>query len=103
VANWADYQEFNFVYWNMLHDAPHLSIASLPENAKRQITAYLNNCKPPEKFRDEFMRIRDFMNQGTSNDGVELRRHIADLDRKRNQDFAQVCPEMAELIEYVKT
>jgi len=25
---------------------------------------------------------------------------IADLDRKRNQNFANVCPEMAALINY---
>ena len=41
-----------------------------------------------------------FMNNGTSSDGVMLRSNIADLDRKRNQDFARICPEMAQLIEY---
>jgi hypothetical protein len=27
---------------------------------------------------------------------------IADLDRKRNQDFAEICPEMAQLLNYRK-
>jgi hypothetical protein len=103
VANWADYQGFDFVYWNMLHDAPHWSIAHLPQPVKHAITAYLNNCNPPKQFRIEFDRIRDFMNNGDSHDGQILKNSIADLDRKRNQDFAQVCPEMAELIEYAKT
>lgn len=103
VAEWANYQGFDFVYWNMLHDAPQWSIASLPKTVKQQISAYLNNCNPPEKFQIEFARIRDFMNNGLSTDGLILRRSIADLDRKRNQDFAAVCPEMASLIEYEKT
>ena len=103
VASWADYQGFDFVYWNMLHDAPQWSIATLPANVKTQLSAYLNNCCPPEKFRLEFERIRDFMNNGTSTDGSVLKHSIADLDRKRNQDFAQVAPEMAELINYAKT
>jgi organic radical activating enzyme len=103
VADWANYQGFNFVYWNMLHDAPQWSIASLPESAKQAITAYLNNCHPPEQFRTEFARIRDFMNNGASTDGEALRYSIADLDRKRDQDFARVCPEMAQLINYAKT
>jgi len=30
------------------------------------------------------------------------RMKIADLDQKRNQDFAVVCPEMAQLIQYKK-
>lgn len=99
VADWADYQNFDFVYWNMLHDAPQWSIANLPSTAKKQLTAYLDNCSPPEKFRKEFNRIRDFMNNGTSTDGHELRVKIEDLDRKRDQDFKQTFPEMALILE----
>jgi pyruvate-formate lyase-activating enzyme len=100
VADWADYQMFDFVYWNMLHDAPQWSIAGLPDTAKAAVTAYLDNCNPPKKFLQEFGRIRDFMNNGVSSDGSMLRRQIAELDRKRNQNFATVCPEMAALINY---
>jgi MoaA/NifB/PqqE/SkfB family radical SAM enzyme len=103
VAEWISYQQFDFVYWNIMHDAWYFSIATLPESAKLAITAYLNNCRPPAQFREEFSRIRDFMNGGASTDGFMLRMKIADLDRKRDQDFAKICPEMAEIIEYVKT
>ena len=103
VAVWASSHEFDFVYWNMMHDAWYFSIATLPDTAKTAITTYLNSCNPPAKFQEEFEHIRDFMNNGASTDGFMLRMKIADLDRKRNQDFAQVCPEMAQLIEYVKT
>jgi MoaA/NifB/PqqE/SkfB family radical SAM enzyme len=103
VAEWIAYQDFDFVYWNIMHDAWYFSIATLPEPAKLAITAYLNNCRPPAQFREEFARIRDFMNGGASTDGFMLRMKIADLDRKRDQDFAKICPEMAEIIEYVKT
>lgn len=98
VADWANYQQFDFVYWNMLHDAPHWSIAHLPVAVKQQLTAYLDNCNPPEQFQMEFARIRDFMNNGSSTDGVELCRRIAELDHKRNQKFSVVCPEMAHLL-----
>jgi hypothetical protein len=40
------------------------------------------------------------MNNGASTDGFMLRMKIRDLDQKRNTNFAQVCPEMAALIEY---
>jgi hypothetical protein len=100
VANWAEYQGFDFVYWNMLHDAPQWSIANLPANVKQSITAYLGNCNPPEQFKKEFDNIRDFMNNGQSSDGSILKEAVAELDRKRNQNFATVCPEMAELIGY---
>jgi pyruvate-formate lyase-activating enzyme len=102
VAEWINYQGFDFVYWNMLHDPWHLSIAALPASAKTEITGYLNNCQPPARFREEFSKIRDFMNQGASTDGKMLRSQLADLDHKRNQDFAKTCPEMAEIIQYSK-
>jgi len=100
VADWADYQGFDFVYWNMLHDALHWSITGLPETAKKQITSYLNNCNPPDRFAEEFMRIRDFMNNGASTDGHDLRSQIRKLDQWRKQNFSDVCPEMAAIIEY---
>jgi MoaA/NifB/PqqE/SkfB family radical SAM enzyme len=103
VAEWINYQSFDFVYWNMLHDAWYFSIATLPETAKKEISAYLSNCNPPEKFREEFDRIQEFMNRGASNDGQMLRMKIADLDRKRDQNFSVICPEMAGLIGYEKT
>jgi pyruvate-formate lyase-activating enzyme len=103
VADWISYQKFDFVYWNIMHDAWYFSIATLPDNAKHALTAYLNNCNPPARFRVEFDRIRDFMNSGNSADGAVLRTKIAELDRKRDQNFAVTCPEMAEIIEYAKT
>lgn len=100
VAHWVTQQQFDFVYWNMLHDAPHWSISTLPDSAKQELSAHLTNCDPPAKFKDEFSRIVDFMNNGNSTDGKELCVQIADLDRKRNQDFSITCPEMAKLIGY---
>lgn len=100
VASWIDLniQSFDFVYWNMLHDAWYFSIASLPQTAKQQITDYLNSVNT--SWRKDFDRIRDFMNQGQSSDGLETRQQIAKLDRRRNQSFAAVSPEMAAIMEY---
>ena len=103
VAAWLEHNRdsFTFVYWNMMHDAWYFSIACLPDTAKAAITEYLNSVTTC--YREDFDRIRDFMNGGASTDGFMTRMKIADLDRKRGQDLAQVAPEFAELIEYVKT
>jgi hypothetical protein len=101
VALWIALQDFDFVYWNMMHDAWYFSIACLPDTAKAAITDYLNSADTI--YRSEFDRIRDFMNGGASTDGFMTRMKIADLDRKRNQNLADVAPEFATLIEYVKT
>jgi len=103
VAAWLERNQdsFNFVYWNMMHDAWYFSIACLPDSAKKAISEYLDSVETI--YRDEFDRIRDFMNSGASTDGFMTRMKIADLDRKRSQDLSTVAPELAELINYVKT
>ena len=102
VAQWIDQnkESFNFVYWNMMHDAWYFSIATLPDTAKAGITQHLRSADVPVQYRAEFDRIVDFMNTGASTDGFMLRMKIADLDRKRNQNMRDVAPEFADLIEY---
>jgi MoaA/NifB/PqqE/SkfB family radical SAM enzyme len=100
VAEWIARQGFDFVYWNMMHDAWYFSIATLPDSAKAEISTYLQSLTLPSSFRREFDRIVDFMNRGASTDGFMLRMKIRDLDRKRNQNFHDVAPEMARLIDY---
>jgi len=101
VADWISDQKFDFVYWNMMHEAYYFSISTLPETAKQAVADRLMNAVVNDSTRKEFDRIIDFMNNGASLDGNILRMRVADLDRKRQQNLAQVQPEFARLIEYV--
>ena len=100
LAQWIDQQGFDFVYWNMMHDAWYFSIACLPESVKTDVIVHLESASVPAQWRGEFDRICDFMRHGASTDGFMTRMKIRDLDRKRQQDFAAVAPEMAQLLEY---
>jgi len=100
VAQWISLQNFDFVYWNMMHDAWYFSIATLPDSAKTQIIAHLESVRVPLQYQEEFARIIDFMHNGASTDGFMTRMKIADLDRKRNQNLRTVAPEFAQIIEY---
>jgi MoaA/NifB/PqqE/SkfB family radical SAM enzyme len=100
LAHWIVLQGFDFVYWNIMHDAWYFSIATLPDTAKAAVAEHLHSADVPPQYREEFDRIVDFMNSGASTDGFMARMKIADLDRKREQDFAVVCPEMAVLLNY---
>ena len=100
LANWIDTQEFDFVYWNMMHEAYYFSINTLPESAKKQITQRLKSAQVNSWHQKEFERIINFMNSGVSLDGQILRMKITDLDRKRQQDLFQIEPEFAKLVEY---
>jgi MoaA/NifB/PqqE/SkfB family radical SAM enzyme len=103
LANWIATQHFDFVYWNIMHDAWYFSIATLPEYAKLALTNHLLTAAIPPQYIQEFARIIDFMNNGASTDGFMMKMKIADLDRKREQDLHSVEPEFAEIINYVKT
>ena len=100
LANWIAAQGFDFVYWNMMHDAWYFSIATLPESAKIEIILHLESANIPSQWREEFDRICDFMRRGASTDGFMLRMKVRDLDRKRGQNLATVEPEFAALIDY---
>ena len=100
VAQWIDTQDFDFVYWNMLHDAYYFSIGTLPVEAKRVATDRLRQANIPAKFRAEFDRVVDFMNNGASLDGQLLRIKVEDLDFKRQQRLGDYLPELAQAIEY---
>jgi MoaA/NifB/PqqE/SkfB family radical SAM enzyme len=100
LARWLEHQGFDYVYWNMMHDAWYFSIATLPESAKTEIILHLENAVVPAQWRGEFDRICDFMRKGASTDGFMLRMKVRDLDRKRQQNLAVVEPEFAALIEY---
>jgi MoaA/NifB/PqqE/SkfB family radical SAM enzyme len=100
VANWADQQGFDFVYWNMLHEARHFSIAALPDTAKKAIVEKLSTAAVSTKSRAEIKSVIDFMMQGQSLDGTQLLDQITITDQRRKQSLADAEPEFAEIINY---
>lgn len=102
VALWIALQDFDFVYWNMMHDAWYFSISRLPAEAKQQISDHLSTCGVPRQFRAEFGRVIDFMMRGESSDGEETLRQIRQLDQRRHQDLRKTAPELAQVLGYAK-
>jgi len=100
LANWIDQRNFDFVYWNMLHEARHHSVGTLPEPAKVVAIENLKNAKVTEYHRKEFNNIIDFIQGGTSLDGTELRASVRQVDRRRLQDLRIDHPELAQAIAY---
>lgn len=103
VAQWILAQEFDFIYWNMMHEAKYFSIASLPQEAKHQIAYKIKQARVPGQIRLEFDRIVEFMMNGESTDGNELRSKIQEVDLRRNENLMDVEREFAILINYDQT
>ena len=100
LANWIDKRSFDFVYWNMLHEAYYHSVGTLPELAKQVAIKNLRNADVTEYHRKEFNNIIDFIEAGVSLDGKILRMKVADVDRRREQDLRTHHPELADAIAY---
>ena len=101
LANWIDKQQFDFVYWNMLHEAYYLSVGTMPEKAKTLAVEKLQQATVSNFHRQEFDRVIDFIQKGPSNDGQILRMKVEDLDWKRSHDLRTHHPELAQAIDYV--
>jgi len=100
LANWIDTRKFDFVYWNMLHEAYYHSVGTLPEAAKQIAIKRLQDADVTAYHRKEFDNIIDFINGGVSLDGNILRMKVRDIDWRRNQDLRDHHSELAEAIEY---
>lgn len=100
VASYIAQQQFDFVYWNVMHDAWYFSVKCLPDTAKAAIADKLRNSQLPSEYRNDVMGVIDFMNSGASTDGSITVMKIRDLDRKRDQNLAVVEPELAALLGY---
>ena len=100
LADFVYAQGFDYVYWNMLHEPYYFSISTLPDVAKQAIADHLRSADVADNIQKEFEQIIEFMMKGASLDGFNLRRELANLDRRRDQNLALTEPEFAELIGY---
>ena len=100
LALWIDLQDFDFVYWNMLHEAYYLSVSTMPDAAKQLAIKQLTKADVDEPHRTEFDRIADFIRNGVSLDGSILRMKVQDLDWRRQQNLFDHHSELANAIAY---
>lgn len=100
VANWADQQGFDFIYWNMLHEAHYHCINTLPESAKLIAKERLQVANVSPTARIELNNIIDFMFNGQSIDPQLLHHNIRITDARRKQDLRTHHPELAQAIRY---
>ena len=98
VAEWIDAQGFDFVYWNMLHDAQVHSIISLPTEAKE--IAYTKLVNSSSKHVEEFKRTANFMMQREGASHYDLLLDIKKLDQRRGHSLSNHHNELAKAIGY---
>ena len=98
MCKWIPKQKFNYVYFNVLHDAWYFSIKHLNQRAKDLVYEKYKNYVGP--FADEIKNLMNFMNSGMNSDGSEFIKVTKQSDQQRNQKFSDHHPEMAAAIGY---
>jgi len=100
LAHWIDEQNFDFVYWNMLHEPSYLSVSRLPPNAKSAAIESLKSAEVTSYHKKEFEHIIDFISNGDTTNGQELLENIETLDNRRDANLADAHPEWADILSY---
>ena len=100
LAHWIDQQEFDFVYWNMLHEPYYWSVATMPEKLKHEAVAKLTSCQISHEHRVEFDRLIRFISGGASLDGTILCMKLSDMDWRRKQDLRDHHTQLAQILDY---
>jgi len=102
IAKWIECQnkddDFSFVYWNMLHDAPMHCITAFPKTIKTIISDKLLSADINEVFKEEFKNIVSFM-QTKSNILIDdIINNIKMMDERKGDNFSDSHLELALLI-----
>jgi len=101
LSHWIDEQDFDFVYWNMLHEIEYNCVANMPNTLKELAVDTLEQIPSTNKHKQEFDRIITFINQGSRDyTATELLNNIKKFDYIRAEQLSDHHPELAEAIGY---
>ena len=101
LSHWIDEQDFDFVYWNMLHEIEYNCVANVSDKLKTLAVETLEQIPDTNKHKKEFDRVITFIKQGRSNQSSrELLANVKQFDRIRAETLSDHHPELAEAIGY---
>jgi MoaA/NifB/PqqE/SkfB family radical SAM enzyme len=95
MCEWLHNMPFNHVYFNMLHDPWHMSIARMTPHAQELVIDKLTNEQVHPKYRAEILRIIKFIQNGEGSDGQEFLQKMQLTDQYREQSFLDTHREIA--------
>lgn len=100
ICDWILTQDFNRLYFNMLHDPWHMNIAYLTPTAKEVVIKRLQEYNFNQEHKVEIDRIVQFIINGPGSDGDKFRKNMQQTDEYRNQSFLDTHYEIAKAMGY---
>lgn len=102
VLEWAETQNFNFLWVNILHDPIHFCVQSLAPDAKIKVKTTLEQQIARLKTQDavnQLTSLIDFMMTANKERTEQIKKSLTLIDGIRNQDYKQSLPKLARLID----
>jgi len=96
ICEWIESKNFNYVFFNYLHESKEWNVQYLPNNYKHKIQNKLLNANTSDDMRKEIGKAVNFMmNNDLASDQMNWQRKvkIKASDEYRNQSFVSVHPE----------
>jgi MoaA/NifB/PqqE/SkfB family radical SAM enzyme len=100
ICDWANTQDFDYIYFNMLHDPWHMNIGRMTPAAQQLVIERLTNHKFHTRYRAEIERIVQFIRNGSGSDGQKFLTTMKLADQYRKQSFAETHAEIARAMGY---
>ena len=101
VADWIRTQDFDYVYYNYLHESKEWNVQYLPTNIKNRIQYKLGTYSNDVFHKEQLQGAINFM-MDKDLDCLEMRKmrnqKIQGSDKFRNESFADTFPELKELV-----
>lgn len=103
LCEWIKEQNFDFDYFNMLHDPRWLNIGEMTAEAKDIVISKLKSGSFIDSHRVEIDKIINFIENGPTSDGKKFVREMKKIDSVRNESFLETHPEIARAMGYGST
>lgn len=100
ISEWILTQEFNNVYFNMLHDPAHMCIAKMTPAAKQLVIDRLTAYEFNPKHKAEILRVIKFIENGPGSDGKVFVGKMTQTDAYRKQSFKDTHYDIAKAMGY---
>ena len=96
-------QNFDYDYFNMMHEPRHMYIGAMTEEAKELVIERLTNGDFIPRHRKEIDKIIQFIKNGETRDNAQFLKEMKRTDRFRGEDFAKTHTDIAIAMGYDKT
>ena len=100
ICDWLDQQQFDSVYFNLLHDPWYFSIGRMTAAAKILAEQTLSPLFAHPVYGNNIKQMAAFMQAGQSSDGKEFCRVTKEVDLTRGENFSAIHKNIAGAMGY---